>query len=167
MTMHDGEVLRGERGQVVIVPLPFVAAILGDLFWGLGELVPRPGKPPRLRHLPLHWLRYRFEADFWFFNSGASGIPWAITTDTVDPPVAMAPELPTPRAAFPRLQNFCLITINPAYVYVNHKYNIIISTCSNRQSAREAGPGRGGGRERNGGDWRANVKWRGGRRDGK
>lgn len=62
---------------------------------GLGELVPRPGKPPRLRHLPLHFLKYRFEADFWYFNSGASGISWAITTDTDEPPVAMDPPLPS------------------------------------------------------------------------
>lgn len=62
---------------------------------GIGELVPRPGKPPRLRHLPLHFLRYRFQADFWYFNSGASGIPWAVLTDTDEPPVAMEPPLPT------------------------------------------------------------------------
>ena len=84
-------------------PEPEQSAIIFDGIMagvGLGELVPRPGKPPRLRHLPLHWLRYRFEADFWYFSSGASGIPWAITTDTDDPPVAMAPELPTPRGRF-------------------------------------------------------------------
>jgi hypothetical protein len=59
---------------------------------GLGELVPRPGKPPRLRHLPLHFLHYRYESDFWWYQTG--GNLWAITVDTEAPPVANDPALP-------------------------------------------------------------------------
>lgn len=43
---------------------------------GVGEMVPRAGKPPRLRHLPLHYLKYRYETDFWYYQS--RGEPWAV-----------------------------------------------------------------------------------------
>jgi len=52
----------------------------------LGEMVPRPGRPPRLRHLPLHYLRYRYESDFWYYQSGAQ--VWSVLTDSDTPPVA-------------------------------------------------------------------------------
>lgn len=67
---------------------------------GIGEMVPRRGKPPRLRHLPLHWLKYQQQSDFYWYQSG-SGVPWALTVDSDDPPVANDPELPEePRGRF-------------------------------------------------------------------
>lgn len=41
--------------------------------FGLGELVPQPdGGPPILRALDLHWARYDFERDLWFYQSKRS-----------------------------------------------------------------------------------------------
>jgi hypothetical protein len=58
---------------------------------GIGEMVPRPGKPPRLRHLPLHFAHYRYETDFWWYQSATN--LWAITVDTDEPPVATEPRV--------------------------------------------------------------------------
>ncbi len=64
----------------------------------VGEMVPRPGKPPRLRHLPLHYLKYRYESDFWYYQSG--GQIWAVTTDSDTPPAPGAPYLGSPPDAW-------------------------------------------------------------------
>jgi hypothetical protein len=77
----DGVLLEpGEEGLFWgMYPESEQAAMLWDGIMAgvaVGERVPRPGKPPRLRHLPLHYLRYRYESDFWYYQSG--GTIWEV-----------------------------------------------------------------------------------------
>lgn len=56
-----------------MLPEPEIVAMAWDAVMtgvGIGELVPQPdGGPPKLRALDLHWLRYDFERDAYFYQS--------------------------------------------------------------------------------------------------
>lgn len=45
--------------------------IMGGL--GVGQLVPRKSGPPRLEHLDIHWVRYRYTTDSFHYTTAAGG----------------------------------------------------------------------------------------------